>query len=40
MTAQEFYIVYDARRPRDPEKDFAGRLTERDCAQLYEVLNG
>lgn len=38
MSPQVFYLLWEAKRPRDPEQDFAGRLTEKDCAELYADL--
>lgn len=39
MTPQEFYLLYDLKRPRDPSIDYAGTLTERDCEELYALLD-
>lgn len=38
MTPHEFYLLWDAIRPRDPERDLAGTLTPAICAELYELL--
>jgi len=38
MTLQEFYLLYDTKRQYDPEVDYAGRLSESDCEELYELL--
>ena len=38
MTVQEFFLLYDTKRPRDPGVDFAGRLTEKDCDEMYRML--
>lgn len=38
MTVQEFYLLYDTLREHDPEVDYAGRLTESDCDDLYRML--
>lgn len=38
MTVQEFYLLVDTRRPRDPAVDYAGGLTETTCASLYDLL--
>lgn len=38
MTPQELHLVWESRRPRDPERDYAGRLSERDCAALYAAF--
>lgn len=40
MTVQEFYILYDTKRPRDPHIDYAGTLTGDTCAELYEMIDG
>lgn len=39
MCPQEFFLLFDFHRPRDPEQDYAGRLTDRDCEQLYAALD-
>lgn len=39
MTPHEFYLIWEARRPRDPETDYAGSLTDKACAELYELLD-
>lgn len=38
MTPHEFHLLYDLNRPRDPERDYAGNLTEKDCEALYALL--
>ena len=38
MKVQEFYLLYEARRPRNPEEDYAGGLTEKDCRELFELM--
>ncbi len=38
MTPEEWWRLYEIKRPRDPFTDYAGSLTERDCAELYEML--
>lgn len=38
MTVQEFYLLVDTRRPRDPRVDYAGGLDERTCSTLYDLL--
>lgn len=38
MTPAEFYLIYETKRPRDPETDYAGRLSDDDCAELYSLL--
>lgn len=37
MTPFEFFLLYDATRPRD-EHDYAGGLSENDCAELYALF--
>ena len=39
MTLQEFYLLYDTRRERDADVDYAGRLDERACDDLYRMLH-
>ena len=39
MTVAEFYLLYDTKRERDPAVDYAGGLSEDDCAELYKVLH-
>lgn len=37
MTVHEFYLLHETKRPRGDD-DYAGRLTEKDCRDLYERL--
>lgn len=39
MHPQEFFLLFEFHRPRDNEIDYAGRLTENDCAELYAALD-
>lgn len=39
MDQEEWFWLYEARRPRDKSTDYAGRLTEDDCAELYTLLH-
>jgi len=34
----EWWRIYDVKRPRDPAKDFAGRMRETDVERMYEEL--
>lgn len=34
MTLGEFLLEYDAVRPRDPARDYAGKLTQADVEEL------
>lgn len=36
MKLPEFYLLWEWKRPRNPSHDYAGRLTEADCAALYQ----
>ena len=38
MTPAEWWRIYECRRPRDTQTDYAGRLREEDCAELYAML--
>ena len=38
MDAEEWWWLYDARRPRDPRVDYAGSLTESAVAELADWL--
>jgi hypothetical protein len=40
MCPEEWWLIYETKRPRDKANDFAGALTEDDCAELMEFLNG
>jgi len=40
MTIAEFYLIYDTRRERNPDIDYAGNLTEKDCEGLWEMMHG
>lgn len=39
MTLQEFYLLYDTRRERDSEIDYAGGLSDSSCEELYRMLH-
>lgn len=39
MSPEEWWWLYEARRPRDREADYAGKLTEQDCEELYEMIH-
>lgn len=38
MRPQEFYLLWDTKRPREPW-EYRGSLTERDLAELYRALH-
>jgi hypothetical protein len=38
MSPAEWWLLYEAKRPRDKELDYAGSLTDADCAELYDLL--
>ncbi len=38
MCPEEWWLIYESRRPRDPESDFAGSLRESDVEELYNLL--
>lgn len=38
MSPEEWWRLYEMKRPRDPLTDYAGKLREEDCAELYELL--
>lgn len=38
MSPAEWWLIYESKRPRDKEVDYAGSLTDMDCADLAEML--
>ena len=38
MSPEEWWRMYEMRRPRDPETDYAGRLRQSDVEELYQML--
>ncbi len=38
MCPQEWWLIYEMKRPRDKATDYAGNLDERTAAELYEML--
>lgn len=38
MRPQEFYLLWETRRPRRPD-EYNGSLTERELAELYSKLH-
>lgn len=38
MTLQEFYILYDMMREKDPQTDYAGGMTETTAHDLWRDL--
>lgn len=39
MDCESWFWLYDTKRQRDKQTDYAGRLTEDDCADLYQLLH-
>jgi len=40
MTPEEFWRIYEVKRPRDPEIDYAGGLTDDALEQLMAEFDG
>lgn len=38
MAPAEWWLLYEANRPRDKEIDYAGSLSDKDCEELAEML--
>lgn len=38
MDVEEFWWLYEYKRPRDPKKDYAGSLTKKDVRELVAEL--
>jgi hypothetical protein len=38
MTPSEWWLIYEVKRPRDTQTDFAGMLSDNDVEELYELL--
>jgi hypothetical protein len=38
MSSEEWWWLYAVKKPRDKASNYAGRLTEDDCAELYELI--
>lgn len=38
MSPAEWWLIYEAKRPRDKDLDFAGQLNESDVSDLWEML--
>jgi hypothetical protein len=39
MSYEEWWWLFETKRTRDKQTDYAGRLTEDDCADLYSLLH-
>lgn len=39
MCPEEWWLVYESKRPRDKETDYAGSLDDSTVADLWEMLN-
>lgn len=40
LTPEEWWRIYEMKRPREKHADYAGQLTDSDCEALYELING
>jgi hypothetical protein len=40
MSPEEWWLIYEMKRPPDKANELAGGLTEDDCAELMGFLNG
>jgi len=38
MTPKEWWRIYECKRPRNKETDYAGNLTQQDIDELSEML--
>jgi hypothetical protein len=38
MHPQEVWKIYDVKRPHDPSVDYAGKLTDGRCEEMYQRL--
>jgi hypothetical protein len=38
MSPSEWWLIYDSKRPRDAELDYAGSLNDALLADLYDML--
>ena len=38
MSPAEWWLIYESKRPRDKELDYAGSLTDDNCAELMDML--
>lgn len=38
MSPEEFWWLYDVKKPRDPSTCYAGTLSEDDVKELYELI--
>jgi hypothetical protein len=38
MSPEEWWRIYEVKRPRDPDLDYAGSLREGDVEELYDLL--
>jgi len=38
LSPAEFWRIYERKRPRDPERDFAGSLTLADVKRMREAM--
>lgn len=39
MDSEEWWYLYEFRRPRDPSTDYAGTLTKSQVEELYELIS-
>lgn len=38
MSPAEWWLIYESKRPKDKELDYAGGLTDDNCADLMAML--
>jgi hypothetical protein len=38
MSPEEWWLIYEAKAPPTPDTHYAGTLTERDCVELYALI--
>jgi hypothetical protein len=38
MSPQEWWLIYEAKRPRNREVDYAGNLSEADVSELFDMM--
>jgi hypothetical protein len=39
MSMGEWWRIYEVKRPKDPDTDYAGKLNETQVMELYELLD-
>ena len=38
MSPEEWWLLYEAKRPRDKDLDYAGGLTELEVSELFDMM--